>query len=221
MKILLVEDEEAIRTFIADALRAQLFVVDQVATGRIGLEQANAIEYDCIVLDVYLPDMTGVEFATELRSKKQTPIVVMSVEKDLAVKVKMLELCDDYLVKPFSPKELVARIHAVLRRGTKLADASVLQIGDLYMDTKQFVVMRGKKPITLRNKEFALLEYFMRHVGQVLSRGEILEAVWDMNANPMSNTVDAHIRLLRQKVDVGFEPQLIHTVSGRGYKLSE
>ena len=221
MKILLIEDEEAIRTLVADSLRAEFFTVDAVENGVLGMEQANLINYDCIVLDVYLSDMTGIDFASVFRKKKATPIIVMSVEKDLAIKVKMLELCDDYIVKPFSTKELVARIRAVLRRGVSGEDKAVIQVGDLILDTKKFICTRAGSMIELRNKEFALLEFLMRRSGEVVSRGEILESVWDMNANPMSNTIDAHIRLLRKKIDDSFKVPLIHTVSGRGYKLSE
>ena len=219
MKVLVIEDEVEISKFVKKGLEAEAFVVDVALDGEEGVRLAIINTYDAVVLDFYLPKMNGMEVAKRIReSKKSLPIIVLTVEIDIENKVEMLSLCDDYITKPFSLRELVARLRALHRRGEVVHD-KVLEVGDLYMDVNAYQVTRAGKPIELRNKEFALLEYFMRNSGIVLSRGMILENVWDMNVDPFTNTVDVHIRLLRQKIDDGFRKKLIKTIPKRGYKL--
>lgn len=220
MKVLIIEDEKDIRDFVKSGLEGESFIVDAVEDGKTGLERAMLYAYDVIILDLYLPgQLNGIDIAREIRKKNQAvPIIVLTVEPEVDVKVKMLEVCDDYVTKPFSLKELAARIRSVLRRGKKIR-GDILKMNDLIMDVKAFRVTCAGQEIRLRNKEFALLEYFMRNPGIVLSRGTILEHVWDMNADPMTNTVDVHVRMLRKKLFSGQRKELIKTIPGRGYKI--
>ncbi len=219
MKILIIEDEEDIKLFVKKGLEAAAFVVDAAGDGEKGLRYALSNDYDLILLDMYLPKLNGMSIAGRIRqSGKTTPIIVLTVEPTLETKVQMLAFCDDYITKPFSLEELIARVRAVLRRG-EVAQEDVLEVGDLRMDVSKCKVTRGGKQAKLRNKEFALLEYFMRNPSIVLSRGEILEKVWDINTDPLTNTIDVHVRYLRKKIDDGHKTKLIHTVPGRGYKI--
>jgi len=219
MKVLVIEDEVEISKFVKKGLEAELFTVDVAHDGEEGVQLALINTYDAIVLDFYLPKLNGMEVAKRIRERKQSlPIIVLTVEIDVENKIEMLSLCDDYLTKPFSLRELVARLRALQRRGKTIQD-DVLEVGDLCMDVNAYRVTRASKSIELRNKEFALLEYFMRNPGIVLSRGMILENVWDTNIDPFTNTVDVHVRLLRQKIENGFKRKLIKTVPKRGYKL--
>ena len=219
MKVLVIEDEVEISKFIKKGLEAEAFVVDVAFDGEEGVQLAVINVYDVIILDFYLPKMNGMKVARRIReSKESVPIIVLTVEIDIENKVEMLSLCDDYITKPFSLQELIARIRAITRRGV-LIQNDLLEVGDICMDVKAYKVSRAGKSIELRNKEFALLEYFLRNPGIVLSRGMILENVWDMNVDPFTNTVDVHIRLLRQKIDNDFRKKMIKTVPKRGYKL--
>ena len=219
MKVLLIEDEADIVCFVKKGLEAESFVVDTASDGEEGARLALSNPYDVVVLDIYLPKLNGIGVAKKIRERKKSlPIIVLTVEPDVETKVEMLALCDDYVTKPFSLKELIARLRAITRRGA-VSSEDILKVGDLCLDVKAYRVSRANKKINLRNKEFALLEYFMRNPDVVLSRGMILENVWDMNADPFTNTVDVHIRLLRKKIDDGFKKKLIKTVPKRGYKL--
>lgn len=219
MKLLIIEDDKGIAKFIENGLKQESYAVDVVENGEQGLRTAKTNGYDLIVLDLYLPDINGLKVAKGIREKKQNvPIIVLTGEPKVEVKVKMLECCDDYITKPFSIQELVARIKAVLRR-ERVVQGDILEIDDLKMDIKAHKVTRAGKEIALRNKEFALLEYFMRNPGVVLSRCSILEKVWDASTDPFTNTIDVHIRLLRKKVDALYPKKLIHTVPTRGYKI--
>lgn len=219
MRALIIEDDNEISAFIEKGLKAESFTVDQKVNGEEGLIAAKTNEYDVVILDFYLPDLTGLEIAKEMRKKKKnTPIIVLTGESQIDKKIKMLEYCDDYITKPFSVCELIARIRAVLRRGD-IIQGDVLQAGDLIMDIKAHKVTRSEKEINLRNKEFALLEYFMRNPGMVLSRSAIFEKVWDISSDPFTNTIDVHVRLLRKKINTGYSKNLIRTIPTRGYKL--
>ena len=221
MRILVVDDEKKILKFLKVSLEAEYFVVDTAEDGEKGSYLARINDYDLIILDNILPQKTGLQVCKDIRTKgKSTPILMLSVKSEVVSKVELLDAgADDYLTKPFSLEELLARIKALLRR-PKQIEREILSIDDLRLDTKSYVVKCGKKEMYLTRKEFALLEYLMKNQDVVLSRGMILEHVWDMNADPFSNTIESHILSLRRKVEFNSKRKLIHTVSGRGYKIS-
>lgn len=223
MRILLIEDDEDLGPSIKQGLEANTFAVDLADTGTQGLQLARLNDYDAAVLDLGLPDMTGAELAAELRKfKRSLPIIALTGKfVDTSSEVNALESCDDFIRKQsgFTIDALVARIRALLRRGETQHDA-VLQVVDLVLDPRRGTVTRGGKLLELRNKEFALLEYFMRHAGDICSRNTLLEHVWDINADPLTKTVDATMQRLRRKVDGGHKRKLLHTVQGRGYRLA-
>jgi two-component system copper resistance phosphate regulon response regulator CusR len=220
MRILIVEDEQKIADFIKKGLRAEYFVVDHAADGERGSYLARLNEYDLIILDNMLPKKTGLEVCKEIREHgKIVPILVLSVKTETSHKVDLLNAgADDYLMKPFSFEELLARVRALLRRPGTIDDDS-FTIGSLHLDVKRHIVRRGDVDIYLTRKEFMLLHYLMRNKGTVLSRGMIMEHVWDMNADPFSNTIESHVLSLRKKINIDGEPKLITTISGRGYKI--
>ncbi|NOY44412.1 heavy metal response regulator transcription factor [Deferrisoma camini] len=222
MRILVVEDEEKVASFIRKGLEEERYAVDVALDGEEGLELAELNPYDLIVLDLMLPGLDGFRFIQRLRAQGvHTPILVLTARDSVGDKVKGLDLgADDYLTKPFAFAELLARIRALLRRGAPQAPP-VLQVADLTLDPAARRVTRAGKPIELTAKEFALLEYFMRHAGRVLTRTMILEHVWDQSFDSYTNVVDVYVNYLRKKVDQGFEPRLIHTVRGVGYVLRE
>lgn len=215
----MIEDDAGIASCLKKGLAIEHCVVDIAPNGKVGITLARINEYDVIVLDIHLGDMKGDEVSRTIRIHNPSiPILVLSVEADVECKVDMLSNCDDYMTKPCSIKELSARLHALLRRGTVVQD-DIISMGSLMLDTKRYAVTVDGAPIAFRNKEFALLEYLMRHQDIVLSREMILSHVWDMNADPFTNTVDTHIRLLRKKLETP-ERIFIHTVPKRGYRFS-
>lgn len=220
MRILLVEDEKEIRDFLKPSLETEFFNVDVAEDGEKGSFLARTTDYDLIVLDNILPKRNGMLVCEDIRKNGKTvPIIMLSVKSDTATKVELLNAgADDYLGKPFSFEELLARIRALLRRPKEIA-SEVLTLDSLTVNTKTCSVTRGKRDIYLTRKEFMLLEYLLRNKGNVLSRGMILEHVWDMDADPFSNTIESHILSLRRKVDTESDKKLIHTVPGRGYKI--
>ena len=221
MKLLVIEDEEDVADFLRVGLKEKGFAVDVVGDGKEGLKTALLYDYDLVILDLHLPGMLGREVAQKLRARKPSfPIIVLTVESGELSKVELLALCDDYLCKPFSLAELDARIRAVLRRGLPI-EKDYLRVGELEMDVRKFRVARKGKLVELRNKEFVLLEVFMRNPGAVLTRSELLEKVWGVNTDPFTNTVDVHVRRLRKKIDVGFGYPMLRTVRGRGYSLAD
>lgn len=221
MRILLVEDSKEIIKFLKPSLEAEFFAVDVAEDGEKGSSLGRTNDYDLIILDNILPIKTGITVCEEIRKKgKTTPIIVLSVRSETTTKVELLNAgADDYLVKPFSFDELLARIRALLRRPKKI-EGDIIAINDLVLDTKKCTVMRGKKNVRLTRKEFMLLEYLLRNKDSVLSRGMIMEHVWDMSADPFSNTIESHILSLRRKLFFPGKKKLIQTVPGRGYKIS-
>lgn len=218
MKILIIEDDKKIIDFLKASLEAEYFAVDVAHDGEKGLYLARTNEYDLIILDNNLPKKKGNEVCEMLRQEgKTTPILVLSVKTETHDKVELLNLgADDYLSKPFSFQELLARIRALLRRPQQI-EGDVLSISDVTMDTKRLKVLHQDKEVLLTRKEFMLLELLMRNRGTVLSRSMILEHVWDINADPFSNTIESHIMSLRQKLDP--QKKLIQTIPGRGYRI--
>ena len=223
MKILLIEDELEIAHFIINGLKAEHFMVDWAEGAAKGLMWAKVNAYDLAIIDINLGHgESGVDVCAAIRAKgRMFPIIMLSVINDAHTKIEALNIgADDYLTKPFFVAELLARIRALLRREKKLTGPKLV-IADLEVDTLAHTVTRAGKEIKLNRKEFMLLEYFMRNAGTTLTRGMILEHVWDINADPFTNTVDVHVRFLRAKIDEGYSRKLIKTVHGYGYKIEE
>lgn len=220
MKILLVEDEEAISIFIKKGLEAEFFIVDVANDGKEGKKIARINEYDAIILDHNLPGKNGIQICKSLRDfGDKRPIIMLTAENEVEKKVEAFDCgISGYMTKPFAIEELVARIRALLRFENKEND-TILSQKDVELDLKKYTAKRAEKFLSLRKKEFALLEYFLRNPEKVLTRSMILEHVWDTNADPFTNTVDVHIRSLRQKLNEGFPEKLIDTVRGIGYRL--
>lgn len=220
MRVLIIDDEPAIRVQLSEHLRALHFAVDTASDGSEGSYLARTNDYDLIILDYMLPEKQGPVVCQEIRRVGRTvPILVLSVLSESWRKVELLDHgADDYLIKPFSTEELSARIRALLRRPRKI-ESDILSIDDLTLDTRRQTVRRGNRGIYLTRKEFMLLEYFLRNQGAVLSRGMILEHVWDMGSDPFSNTIESHVMTLRKKIENPEKSKLIHTIPGRGYKL--
>lgn len=220
MRILVVEDEPKVARFVERGLKQQAYAVDVASNGEEGLVLARDHEYDLIVLDVMLPGRDGFAVLRELRLDRQATRVLMLTARDsLADRVRGLDLgADDYLVKPFDLDEFLARVRALLRRACTEAPL-LLRCGDLELNPRTRRVRRAGKPIELTAKPFAILDLLLRRAGQVVSRAELAEHVWDRFFDPFSNVIDVTIHQLREKVDRGTQPRLIHTVRGVGYVL--
>ena len=221
MRLLLVEDEARVASFIAKGLEGAGYVTDVVSTGASALAHLQkAGPVDLILLDVGLPDMDGFEVLAEVRrSDQSTPIIMLTARGDVPSRVRGLDLgADDYLPKPFDFDELVARIRAQFRHQQQ-PQASLLQAGDLILDLKTRKASRADRAADLTSREFALLEFLMRHEGQVLSRSQILGSVWGYDFDPQSNVVDVYVGYLRGKLDRPDESTIIETVRGGGYRL--
>jgi two-component system copper resistance phosphate regulon response regulator CusR len=222
MRLLVVEDEAKIATFLRRGLTEHGFVVDVATTGDDGLHLALTSEYDLVVLDVMLPDRDGWAVLAALRAEgRQTPVLYLTARDSVSDRVKGLELgADDYLVKPFAFSELLARIRSIIRR-SPARQSETLRVADLEVDVVRHRATRDGQRLDLTPKEFALLSLLTRRAGDVLSRTLIAEQVWDMNFDSDTNVVDVHVRRLRSKVDDPFVVKLIHTVRGVGYVLEE
>ncbi len=220
MRTLIVEDEKDICDFLKKSLESECYVVDTAFDGEEGLRLIQTSSYDMVILDNNMPKKTGLEVCKELRAEgNSVPILMLSVQSETTTKVDLLNAgADDYLTKPFSIDELNARIKALLRRPKEI-ESEDLRIDDLFLDLNRHIVTRGEKEIYLTKKEFTLLQYLLRNKGIVLSRSMIMEHVWDINVDPFSNTIESHIMSLRKKLDLPKHKKLIHTVSGRGYKI--
>lgn len=222
MNILIVEDHKETLDVLTSSLKAEGFVVDAAEDGQVGLQKAMANDYDIAVLDIGLPHKDGKQITRELRAAGKTlPILILSVKTEIATKADLLDIgADDYLIKPFSFVELVARIRALLRRPQTM-EAEIMEVGDVVVDIRKRKVARGTREIHLTPKEFYLFEYLLRHRGEVLSRQALLEHVWDVNADPFTNTVETHIMTLRKKIgDDKRKRKLIASISGAGYTIS-
>jgi DNA-binding response OmpR family regulator len=222
MRILIVEDEPNVLAFIEQGLKEEGYAVDAAADGELALDFAQTYPYDIIILDVLLPKVDGRRVAQTLRAQGiRTPIIMLTALDDIDDKVAGLDSgANDYLVKPFVFRELLARIRAQTRNYEKPSAANQLRTADLTLDRLTRRVARGEEEITLTNKEFALLEFFMRHPDQVLSRTQLGEHVWGQDYYSQSNVVDVYVGYLRRKIDDGHPVPLLHTVRGVGYKLS-
>lgn len=220
MRILVVEDETKVASFIRRALEEESYAVDLCADGAQGLAMGEGGGYDLIILDVMLPALSGVEVLTALRQKKiGTPVLILTAQSQVEHKVRGLDAgADDYLTKPFAIEELLARARVLLRRGSGVA-AGILQIDDLILNPGTREVTRDGQRIDLTAKEYALLEYLMRNAGRVLTRPMIAEHVWNQDFDTYTNVIDVYVNYLRAKIDKGHARKLIHTVRGSGYVL--
>ncbi|OQA42328.1 MAG: Transcriptional regulatory protein CusR [Candidatus Omnitrophica bacterium ADurb.Bin314] len=221
MRILIVEDEKKMAGFLDRGLRAEGYAVDIAYDGEKGWEYAVTNEYDVLILDWMLPRMSGVDLCKKIRNEgRQVPILILTARDTVEDKIQGLDVgADDYLTKPFSFDELLARLRALLRRPHRLKDKTVLECGTMTMDLiKRRVVVEGEE-IALSQKEFSLLEYLLRHEGEVVSRTAIAEHVWDLHFDPMSNTIDVYINFLRKKFGEKNIDFRIETVRGTGYRL--
>lgn len=219
MRVLVVEDEKRIADFLSRGLQSAGYAVDVVHRGNDAIDRVHATEYDLIVLDLGLPDIDGLQVLQKIKNRKtRSPVLILSARDSVDDRVKGLEQgADDYLVKPFAFVELLARARVLLRRGQPTPEK--LQVGDLSLDCIRRKVIRSNENIELAPKEFSILEYMMRNRGRPLSRTMIVEHVWDMDYDGLTNIVDVYIRHLRSKIDDKFPAKLIHTVRGIGYML--
>lgn len=224
MKLLLVEDEVKLADYLARGLTEEGFVVDVARNGVDGLHLAVEGDYDVVILDRMLPGIDGVAVVTALRSKRSTPVLMLTAMSRVEDRVSGLQSgADDYLPKPFAFSELVARLHALVRRSTtaSLATTTMLRLGDLEVDLARRKATREGRRLDLTAKEFTLLTLLLRRQGEVLSRTEIAEQVWDMNFDSETNVVEVAVRRLRSKLDQPFERPMLHTVRGMGYVLDD
>jgi two-component system, OmpR family, response regulator len=224
MKLLLVEDNERVTRFVVKGLQEAGHTVDNADNGREGMFLAASEPYDVIIMDRMLPgQVDGLSIIQTLReSGNRTPILILSALSDVDERIKGLRSGgDDYLTKPFAFGELLARLDALARRsGSQGGGQTILEVGDLRVDLLSRKAVRGERSIALQPREFKLLEYLMRHAGQVVTRTMLLENVWDYHFDPQTNVVDVHISKLRQKIDADFERPLLRTVRNAGYMLS-
>ncbi|MBF0224385.1 MAG: response regulator transcription factor [Desulfobacterales bacterium] len=223
MKILVIEDDKKIASFISKGLKEEGFAVDVAYDGLDGLHLGLMESYDAAIIDIMLPGIDGITVIAKLRAKKiLTPVLILSAKRSVDDRVKGLQAGgDDYLVKPFSFLELLARIHALIRRSSRSPESTILSAGDLTVDVITREVKRNGETIQLNNKEFALLEYLIRNKGRILSKTSILEKIYDFSFDPQTNVVDVLVCRLRNKIDKNFEFKMINTIRGMGYALKE
>jgi heavy metal response regulator len=222
MRILVVEDEKKVASFIRRGLAAAQYSVDVEHDGEAALTRLSVSDYDLVILDVMLPKLDGLSVMRELRKRsKKPPVLMLTARVTVADKVMGLDLgADDYLTKPFAFEEFLARVRALLRRGPATS-SSVLTVADLRVDPATREVTRSNKRIELTAKEYALLEFFLRRQGQILSRAVIAQHVWGVDYDTFTNVIDVYVNYLRKKIDSDFEPKLLQTVRGVGYVLKE
>ncbi|BAH77275.1 MULTISPECIES: response regulator transcription factor [Solidesulfovibrio] len=223
MRVLIVEDDLDAAAYLVKGLKESGYVVDHVADGREALYRVAAETYDACVVDRMLPGVDGLTIVKTMRSAgNAAPVLILSALGDVDDRVKGLKAGgDDYLVKPYAFAELLARLEALLRRGRSDAPDTMLKVADLEMDLVGRTVRRAGRPIELKPKEFALLEYLMRHAGHVVTRTMLLENVWDYSFDPQTNVIDVHVSRLRQKIDKGHDKPLLSTIRGAGYSLRD
>jgi len=221
MRLLLVEDDAQIASFICKGFREAGFVIDHVGDGLSGMDLLLEEKYDAAIVDIMLPKLDGISLIDRIRNKKViTPVLILSAKRSVGERVEGLQSgADDYLVKPFAFSELLARIQALIRRSRNIAEPTLLSVGDLMMDTVRKKVTRANKPIDFQPKELMLLEYLMRNKGKVVSKTMIMDNVWDYNFVPQTNIVESCISRIREKVDRSYTDKLIHTLKGIGYVL--
>jgi two-component system copper resistance phosphate regulon response regulator CusR len=221
VRILVVEDDRKVASFIQSGLQQEGYAVDVLLDGSGAGDQAAAIDYDAVVLDLMLPGRSGMQVLRDIRARKpQLPVLILTAKDSLDERVTGLDSgADDYMAKPFALAELAARLRALLRRG--LPRESVLRVADLQVDTLRRTVRRADRPIELKPKEYALLEFLMRNSGRPVTKSLIIEHVWDIHFDSVSNVVEVHINSLRNKIDRGFPSPLIHTIRGVGYMLAD
>jgi two-component system, OmpR family, response regulator len=221
MRVLIVEDDLTIAQFLVKGFKEAGFAVDHAADGEAGVHLASTEPYDVAIVDLMLPKLDGLSLIHRLRAAGiRTPVIILSARHSVDDRVKGLETGgDDYLTKPFAFSELLARVQALLRRASGTAETTRLVVGDLTMDLVTRRVTRAGREITLRPREFALLEYLMRNAGRVVSKTMILSHVWDYSFDPGTNVVDVLVFRLRDRIDKGFDRRMLHTVRGMGYVL--
>ncbi|MFZ0611138.1 MAG: response regulator transcription factor [Desulfobacterales bacterium] len=223
MRILVVEDDKKIASFVAKGLKEAGYAVDVAQDGPDGLDLGLSGVYDAAVVDIMLPGLDGLTLIERLRTRKNnTPVIILSAKRSVDDRIKGLQAGgDDYLTKPFSFSELLARIQALIRRDTRVAEPSTLTVGDLTIDLLAREAKRGDTVIGLPAREFALLEYLMRHPGRIVSKTSVLENIYDYSFDPQTNVVDVLVCRLRNKIDKDFDRKMLHTVRGMGYVLKD
>ena len=223
MRILLVEDDVKIASFIVKGLKAAGYAVDHARDGENGLSLVTTEPYDAVVVDIMLPKLDGLSLIEKMRKAKiRTPVIILSAKGSIDDRVKGLQTgSDDYITKPFAFSELLARVQALIRRASGLSEPTRLTVGDLSVNLLTREVTRGGRKIELQPIEFSLLEYLMRSAGRVVSKTMIMEHVWNYNFDPQTNVVEARICRLRDKIDRDIDKKLIHTIRGVGYVLKE
>jgi two-component system OmpR family response regulator len=223
VRLLIVEDDDRAGSYLARGLTESGHIVDRAADGELGFALASEGIYDALIVDRRLPLLDGLTLIRRLRQKDTaTPILVLSAIGDTADRVEGMRAgCDDYLAKPYAFTEVLARLEALVRRADRARGSTVLRVGDLEVDTQGRRASRNGREISLQHREFLLLEYLMRHAGQVVTRSMLLETAWNYDFEPRGNIIDMHVHRLRQKVDEGFAHPLIHTVLGAGYMIRE
>ena len=221
MRILVVEDDKKIASFVVQGLKQNGFAVDHCPDGEEALMMARSVPYDAAVVDIMLPKLDGLSLVQTLRREKmQVPVLILSAKATVDDRVKGLQAGgDDYLVKPFAFSELLARLQALIRRASHAAEPTKLSVGDLTLDLLSRQVLRAGRSIELQAREFSLLEFLMRHAGRVVTKTMILEHVWDYSFDPQTNVVDVLVCRLRNKVDKDFPKKIIHTLRGVGYVI--
>jgi len=221
MRVLVIEDDGKIASFVVNGLKQNGFAVDHASDGERGLALAGAVTYDAAVLDIMLPKLDGLSLLRQLRQEKiLVPVLILSAKASVDDRVKGLQAGgDDYLTKPFAFSELLARVQALIRRATRIAEPTKLSAGDLTMDLLTREVTRNGQKIELQSREFALLELLLRHPGRSVTKTMILEHLWDYSFDPQTNVVDVLVHRMRAKVDKDFDLKLIQTIRGVGYVL--